>query len=253
MIDRKPTLSTNEALETQLRAEELTRRYESRPARDIVRDCCAELFANRVAAVSSFGAEAAILLHMISEVAPATPVVFLDTDKHFVETSSYVMQLTRELGLGVLVSAFPGKAEVAVEDPSGTLCSLDVDRCCHIRKTLPMMRALRPYEAYFTGRKQFQTQDRQSMAPFEVYGRWMRVNPLWNWGPEQVEDYFSTHKLPAHPLVAEGYKSIGCQPCTRAVKEGEDARAGRWSESEKTECGIHITPDGKVIRTGGGT
>jgi phosphoadenosine phosphosulfate reductase len=253
LIERQPSLSTNDALKTKSRAEELTRRYENQSAHDIVRDSCAELFPNRVAAVSSFGAEAAILLHMISEVAPATPIIFLDTDKHFSETSSYVTRLTRELGLGVLVSAYPGKAEVEAEDPAGTLCSRDVDRCCHIRKTLPMMRALRPYQAYFTGRKQFQTQDRQSMASFEVYGRWLRINPLWNWGAEQVQDYFSTHNLPTHPLVSEGYRSIGCQPCTRAVKEDEDPRAGRWADSEKTECGIHITPDGKVIRTTNGS
>lgn len=250
LIEHGSPLSTNEALALEARAQDLTRRHGSLPARDVIRACCNELFPNRVAAVSSYGAEAAVLLHLIASVAPATPVIFLDTDKHFPETTEYVTNLTRELGLGVSVAAYPGKFDVLAEDPEGSLHGTDSDRCCHIRKTLPMMRALRPYQAYFTGRKQFQTTDRQSMTPFEVYGRWMRVNPLWNWSAEEVRDYFSTYKLPEHPLRSRGYPSIGCFPCTRAVQEGEDARAGRWADSEKTECGIHITPDGKVIRTG---
>ena len=248
MTNVSPALSTTESLVHEARAEALSQRYGSVSAREIVRAACVEMFPDRVAAVSSFGAEAAVLLHIIADVAPATPVIFLDTGKHFSETMTYMTHLVRELGLGVLVTAFPSKAQLETEDPAGNLHASDSDRCCHIRKTLPMMRALRPYEAFFTGRKQFQTEARSQMRPFEAYGRWIRVNPLWNWHAGEIRAYFDQHKLPQHPLVAQNFLSIGCEPCTRAVRQGDDVRAGRWAGTDKTECGIHFTADGRVVR-----
>lgn len=247
-MERSTIISTNDRLQHNAQAQSLTEKYSGDGARDLIQRTCNELFANRIAAVSSFGTEAAILLHLIADVAPATPVIFLDTDKHFPETLRYVNELARTLGLGVISHTYPSKPQIHAEDSGGDLHTHDTDRCCYIRKTLPMFRALRPYLAFFTGRKRFQTTDRAGMDPFEAYDRWIRINPLWNWSPEQISTYISKHDLPPHPLVIQQYKSVGCAPCTQPVSDDDDARAGRWAGTDKAECGIHITPDGKVIR-----
>lgn len=248
-MDATPAYYTVDALGLDDRVNALNDRYIDTTSADIIRTTCTELFPDRIAAVSSFGAEAAVLLHMIAEVSPYTPVVFLDTYKHFSATRDYVAHLTTELGLGVLVTAYPSKGQLHADDPQGDLHARDTDRCCHIRKTLPMVRALKPYQAFFTGRKHFQTEARQDMRPFEAYGRWIRINPLWRWTAEELKGYMDKHSLPMHPLVSEGYLSIGCAPCTNPIEEGQDIRAGRWAGENKTECGIHIMPDGRVQRT----
>ena len=247
-MDARETISTNDSRAQASRVDALNQRYAEVDAHTIMRAACVEMFFDRVALVSSFGAEAAVLLHLMARIAPSTPVIFLDTLKHFPETTNYVRELAGELGLGVVVNAFPGKAQIESDDPKGDLHQRDSDLCCHVRKTMPLLRALRPYDAYFTGRKQSQTEDRQAMTPFEGYGRWIRINPLWNWSPDDIEGYFEEHGLPRHPLYEKGYLSIGCAPCTRAVREGEDARAGRWADSDKTECGIHVDENGRVVR-----
>lgn len=243
--------STNDDLRRREFAEQLSAANSAAPAHDIVRVACKQQFPDEVAVVSSFGAEAAALLHIIAEVAPATPVIFLDTGKHFDETVRYVRDLALHLGLYVVATAFPSKHQIAADDPAGDLHLSKPDLCCHIRKTLPMSHALRPYKAFITGRKRHQTAARATMAPFEAFDRWIRVNPLWNWTGDDVESYFSRHKLPSHPLRDKGYASIGCAPCTRAVLSGEDVRAGRWAGSEKTECGIHVSADGRIERKNG--
>ena len=249
MFEKPHAISTTDSLEGQKIADLLNEKYATASAKEIVRAACSEVFPDRIAAVSSFGAEAAVLLHLISQVAPSTPIIFLETRKHFDETIEYRDAIVERLGLQILVSAFPGAPDLKADDPDGELYGRDTDRCCHVRKTLPMMRALRPYSAYFTGRKRFQTLERGSMQPFEVYGRWVRVNPLWTWDASKVQSHFEEHDLPKHPLVARNYLSVGCAPCTQPVKDGDDERAGRWSGSDKTECGIHITEDGKIVRT----
>lgn len=249
MMDPSPTFSTSESLAQSARVEALNKRYESTSAQEIIRAACVEMFFDRIAVVSSFGAEAAVLLHMISHISSATPVIFLDTGKHYQQTIDYVRRLVSELGLGVLVTAYPSKHQLASDDPKGDLHVRNPDMCCHIRKTLPLLRALRPYDAFFTGRKRFQTETRSAMTPFEAFGRWIRINPLWNWNAGEIRVYFDRYGLPSHPLTEDGYLSIGCEPCTRPVKKGESTRAGRWADSDKTECGIHLTSDGQIKRT----
>ena len=207
--------------------------------------------AGRVAVISSFGAEAACLLGLVASKDPSTPVVFLDTRKHFAETLNYVDDLMDRLGLTTLVRARPSLARLEVDDPNGELHAHDGDRCCYLRKTLPMIGVLRNYDCVLTGRKRFQTGDRAQMDVVEVQETWLRVNPLADWTREQVLEYLECHGILEHPLVSQGYASIGCEPCTQP---SEDFRAGRWVGTDKTECGIHITEDGKVVRkseTGG--
>lgn len=197
--------------------------------------------AGRIALVSSFGAESAVLLHMVSRIDPMTPVIFLDTGKLFAETLAYRDALAGRLGLGDIRSVAPDPADLARNDPDGTLWSLEPDLCCHIRKTEPLDRALNGFDAWITGRKRFHGGRRGALPTLEgdlATGR-IKVNPLAPWSEDRLSRYLADHDLPVHPLVNDGYRSIGCVPCTRAVVPGEDARAGRWSWLDKSECGIH--------------
>ena len=199
--------------------------------------------AGEVAAVSSFGAESAVLLHLIATIDPAVPVLFLDTGKHFPETLAYRDALAERLGLTDLRVLAPDPADLAVKDATALRWSYDPDGCCEIRKVRPLAAALAGFDAGFTGRKAFQAKTRANLPRFEIdtsdaVGR-LKINPLIDWDAGQIEGYFIMHDLPRHPLVAQGYPSIGCSPCTRPVTPGEDARSGRWSGWDKVECGIH--------------
>lgn len=207
---------------------------------EILQAAIRDLFPSRIALVSSFGAEAAVLLHMVAQVDPATPVLFLDTGKLFDETLAYRDALATRLGLTDLRSLRPDPATLAAQDDGGTLWFRDADACCRIRKVEPLERGLAGFAASINGRKRFQSATRSSIPLVEADGARLKFNPLAEWGPEQIEAYFRAHDLPRHPLVAQGYLSIGCAPCTQPVAAGEDARAGRWRGQDKTECGIHF-------------
>lgn len=199
--------------------------------------------AGEVAVVSSFGAESAVLLHLIGTIDRHVPVLFLDTGKHFPETIAYRDALTQRLGLTNLRILIPDPAELAERDGNGLRWSFDPDGCCEIRKVRPLAKALAGFDASFTGRKSFQAATRANLPRFELdtsdaEGR-LKINPLIDWTPSQIAAYFILHDLPQHPLIAQGYPSIGCSPCTRPVAPGEDARSGRWAGWDKVECGIH--------------
>lgn len=199
-----------------------------------------DLFPGRIALVSSFGAESAVLLHLVATIDRALPVIFLDTGRLFVETLQYRTQLTELLGLTDVRSVQPDPERVLAKDPHRALWMTNADLCCHIRKTEPLQQAIQDFDAWFTGRKRFQSSTRSTIRLFEADGERMKVNPLASWSASDLADYAVRHDLPQHPLVAKGYPSIGCVPCTSRVQPGEDARAGRWRGLEKTECGIHV-------------
>lgn len=217
----------------------LNARLRSRPTLDVLRTAIRELFPGEIALVSSFGAESAVLLHLVAQVDPATPVLFLDTGKLFSETLSYRDELAARLGLSQVRVLTPDPKTLAANDAGGTLWFRDADACCRIRKVEPLQRGLKPYAAWINGRKQFQAATRRDLPLVESDGARIKFNPLAQWTPEMVAAYFAAHDLPRHPLVAKGYLSIGCEPCTLPVTEDEDARAGRWQGQDKTECGIH--------------
>jgi phosphoadenosine phosphosulfate reductase len=198
-------------------------------------------FPGKIALVSSFGTESAILLHMISEIDKATPVIFLDTGKLFPETLAYRDALIAKLGLTGVRNIRPSGAQLAAWDPDGKLWRKDVDLCCAIRKTNPLDEALGGFEAWITGRKRSQGGSRTEMNLVEAGpdGR-VTVNPLAFWDDAKIDAYFARHDLPRHPLQAQGYTSIGCATCTARPGPGEDKRAGRWAGLDKTECGIHM-------------
>ncbi|MDM8344338.1 phosphoadenylyl-sulfate reductase [Pseudochrobactrum sp. sp1633] len=222
-----------------LKAQRLNEFYGEADAARIIAVSLQE-FGTGLAAVSSFGADSAILLHLIAQVQPSLPVLFLQTNKHFTATLRYQAQLVQELGLTDVRDLLPDVSALKTHDPLGALCLTDKDRCCDLRKTQPLALGVAPFQAWFTGRKQSQAATRNSLPAFEAVGQHIRINPLKDWGTEQLEAYREAHHLPPHPLVEQGYRSIGCMPCTRAVSDGEDQRAGRWAGSVKTECGIHL-------------
>jgi phosphoadenosine phosphosulfate reductase len=209
-------------------------------AESILRDSL-QRFAGRIALVSSFGAESAVLLHMVAAIDPATPVIFLDTGKLFSETLAYRDRLAARLGLRDLRVAWP---RLGVAD---RLWETDPDLCCWQRKVAPLDTALEGFDAWITGRKRVQSATRASLEPVErgPDGR-VKINPLFNWSAEEVRAYFVRNDLPPHPLTLRGYGSIGCAPCTRPLRPGEHARAGRWTGTGKTECGIHLGRSARV-------
>jgi len=143
------------------------------------------------------------------------------------------------------------RADTSKGDPDNTLHQYDTNACCDLRKTQVLNKALDGFDGWITGRKRFQSGQRADLPPFEVEadtGR-IKVNPLAHWAPEDVKEYMAENNLPRHPLVAQGYPSIGCAPCTTPVAEGEDPRSGRWRGEDKDECGIHFV-NGKMVRIG---
>ena len=222
------------------RAEWLNRRWAEAPTDRILAEAIELAFKGRIAVVSSFGAEAAVLLHLVAQVDKATPILFLETGKHFLETLTYRDILIDRFGFTDARSLEPSAADLAREDPAGDLWSKQPDRCCHLRKVLPLDKALQGFDAWITGRKRYQTSQRAALPFAEVSDGRIKVNPLARWTEPQINQAFKDFRLPRHPLFDDGYASIGCAPCTRRILEGEDSRAGRWSGSEKTECGIHF-------------
>ena len=194
------------------------------------------------AVVSSFGVESALILSLVAEIDPATPVVFLETGKHFPETLAYREKLARFLGLSDVRDITPDSIELAANDPDGDLWQSNTDACCGIRKVVHLSRALSGFDAWITGRKGFQSTTRATLPLFEAEGERIKINPLVGWSSSDVLKYIADAGLPRHPLAAKGFPSIGCLPCTSPVKPGEDERAGRWRGRGKVECGIHVGP-----------
>ena len=227
----------------------LNDRYRNHAAIAVLRHALADPAVGRVALVSSFGAESVVLLHMISVLDRDTPVLFIDTQMLFAETLAYQAEVAAQLGLGDVRTIRAHPEAAAAHDPDRLLHKTDPDACCALRKTAPLERALAPFDAWITGRKRFQGETRASLDFFENEGdRRIKVNPLAHWRPADVQDYMVNNRLPRHPLVARGYPSIGCAPCTSRVAAGEDPRAGRWRGQGKEECGIHFV-GGRIVRT----
>jgi len=193
-----------------------------------------ETLCDELALVSSFGAESAVLLHLASRVKPDIPVLFLDTGMLFGQTLDYRRQLAARLGLTDVRDLRPRFEDLAVGDPNADLWKTDTDACCHIRKVIPLDAALDGFAGWLTGRKRFHGGDRMRLPVVEEAEGKLKFNPLANWSKADLDAYAAEYDLPDHPLVAFGYPSIGCWPCTSPVEEGGDVRSGRWAGSQKT-------------------
>lgn len=204
----------------------------------------------KLASFSSFGSWSALLLDMVMKVDNSIPVIFLETGKHFPETLKFVQDIKESLGIKELISLTPDNKILTHADPEGDLWQSNVDRCCWIRKVEPLDRHIEQagYSALITGRRSYQTKERESMGVVELDDKGkIRLNPLAFWKKDKIKEEFNKRGLLQHPLVAQGYPSIGCAPCTSKVKPGEDERSGRWAHVvdplkglQKTECGIHL-------------
>ena len=233
--DREPLTAA------QIRAAELNARLRDAHPSEVVRAALAEYGAGKLALVSSFGAESAVLLHLAAGVDPSIPVLFLDTGMLFGQTLDYRKSLSAKLGLTDVRDLRPQYQDLATQDPSANLHKTSTDACCNIRKVLPLDRALGDFDGWITGRKRFHGGARLSLPVVEEAEGKLKFNPLANWSRVELDAYAKEHDLPAHPLVAFGYPSVGCWPCTNPVEEGGDVRSGRWQGQDKTECGIHVT------------
>jgi phosphoadenosine phosphosulfate reductase len=223
----------------------LNAQHTTTPAQDIVNLAIRDIFPERIALVSSFGTESAVLLHMVACADRATPVLFLDTLKHFDETLAYRDRLIARLRLENVRTVQPAASDIVATDADGMLWSSDPDACCRVRKTRPLEREIMRFRALFTGRKRHHGAARSVLQPFEADGPRIKVNPLAHWDNADVSAYLDRHGLPRHPLADKGYPSVGCAVCTSRVRPGEDFRAGRWRGTGKVECGIHklLRPD----------
>ncbi|MDY0882572.1 phosphoadenylyl-sulfate reductase [Dongia soli] len=221
-------------------AARLNARWHQSSAEEILRDAVETVTPGRLAVVSSFGADAAILLHLVAETDRTLPILFIDTGKHFTETLMYRDILVGRFGFTDARALEPNLEEIKRLDPKGDLWSRDPNLCCQIRKVDPLQRALKDVDAWITGRKRYQTSARKQMPFAEAIDGRVKINPLASWSEDEIRVAFRHFKLPQHPLFDEGYRSIGCAPCTARVATEDDSRAGRWSGTDKTECGIHI-------------
>jgi phosphoadenosine phosphosulfate reductase len=217
----------------------LNARFGELDAYDAIAVAVEDLFRDRIALVSSFGADSVVLLHLLSEVDRHVPVIFLDTGRLFPETLEYRTAITGLLGLTDVRTVSPDPQALIARDPHRALWMTNSDQCCQLRKAEPLDHSLAGFDAWFTGRKRYQNGVRAALDLFETDAGRIKINPLARWSPVDVKTYIARHDLPEHPLVSKGYPSIGCGPCTSRVQPGEDHRAGRWRDNEKTECGIH--------------
>jgi phosphoadenosine phosphosulfate reductase len=218
----------------------LVERYGRLDGEALLRPMIEREFAGRIALVSSFGTEAAVLLRLVAEIDPATPILFIDTGKLFGETLRYRNTLVTTLGLRDVRTVRADAAELNAADPNGELWQGDSEACCRLRKIEPLAAALGPFDAWITGRKRYHGAERTALPPIEALDGRIKINPLAGWSAARIRAAFAEYGLPPHPLVADGFRSVGCQPCTSRIAPGAEPRSGRWAGTGKSECGIHL-------------
>ncbi len=219
----------------------LSHELEALPTADVV-SWAVESFGSGITLASSFGAEDMVLLDLWARTNQPIEVFCLDTGLLFYETYVLITEIEKRYGISVtrVRPRLSVSEQAATEGKS--LWLENPDRCCAIRKMEPLIEHLKPFKAWMTGIRRDQTAFRR-LAPllsWDLAHGLVKVNPLVNWTVSDVFDYLKTHQVPYNPLHDVGYPSIGCQPCTKPIAEGEDLRAGRWQGKEKTECGLHL-------------
>jgi phosphoadenosine phosphosulfate reductase len=205
-------------------------------------EAAARAMPGRLAAVSSFGTESAVLLKFVADVDPSLPILFLDTLWLFKQTLAYRDTLVAHLGLTDVRTITPSPSALALNDPKDDLCFSDRDVCCGIRKLAPLAVELEAFDGWISGRKRYHGGQRAGLAIVETEGRRLKFNPLAHLTSAELRAIFEAANLPRHPLERVGFNSIGCVPCTSRLSAGASARDGRWSGLAKTECGIHTGP-----------
>ncbi len=233
------------------RTQSLNADYGDLPSLELLDVMINNEFKDKISLVSSFGTEAALLLSLVSQVNKATPVIFLDTLKHFPETLEYRDDLIARLGLTDVRIVKPEPSAIKAVDPDGDLAARNPDACCYLRKVVPLEEALHDFDAWINGRKRIHGGSRSTLPRMEHDDRRIKVNAIATWTQEMIDEEWEKQGLPEHPMVQWGYTSVGCMPCTSLPKPGEGKRSGRWAQFDKQECGIHNL-DGKWEDTSGG-
>ena len=221
---------------------ELNKEFHKSSPEEIIRKS-RNLFKDKIVYISSFGIESAVILHMISQIDKNFPIALLNTNFLFKQTLDYKNKLIKSLNLKNFIEIFPDNSNLQKDDPHNNLWKSDVEKCCELRKVKPLNKFLKKYNAWISGRKSYQGGERFDVQPFEFNNGKVVVNPLANFEKKLVLLYFNNNNLPKHPLVEEGYLSVGCTHCTFKPKNIEDPRSGRWINQTKTECGIHYKKD----------
>ncbi len=210
----------------------------------------AETFGNKLTMATAFGAEGCCLIHMLAEVAPWMRIFNLDTGYQFQETLDVRERIRERYGIAVeMVQPDLTVAEYETEH-GGPLYRIRPDQCCHDRKMVPLRRAVVGYEAWISAIRRDQTSDRgrAAVVGWDAKFNLVKVNPLLNWTKKDVWAFVVKQDVPYNVLHDRGYPSVGCWPCTQAVAEGQDERAGRWAGTVKKECGLHVIE----VQDGGG-
>lgn len=198
-------------------------------------------FGPTVAASSSFQTQSVPLLHLISQVCPAMPIIFLDTGFHFPETVAYRDELQAKFKLNIVAARPAIEKNELMARYGESLYRRDPDLCCYLNKVEPMQRAISGLQGWISGVRRDQTPHRHNFHILEPQPTGLlKIQPMLNWTKKEVWAYIDQHELPVHPLFSKGYLSVGCAPCTRPIFAGEEERAGRWTGTSKTECGLHL-------------
>lgn len=228
-------------------AERLNRQFENESI-EVMLSYFFERYAGRIGLASSYGAEDQVLTDIVLKLDPTIKIFTLDTGRLSEETYTVMDQTNRKYGISVDVFC-PDKTALEelykTQGINGFKESVENRKeCCRVRKMEPLRRALEGLEVWITGLRRAQSPTRESMrlVEWDENNKLIKLNPLIEWDEEQVWDYIKTHKVPYNALHTQGYPSIGCAPCTRAIREGEELRAGRWwwENPEHKECGLHL-------------
>lgn len=227
----------------------LNRRFEKLPAADVLR-WGLTTFADDIVLSTGFGPSGIVLMHLVSQIRPKTAVFYLQTNLFFPETLALRDELSERLGLQFTEVHSGLSLNEQAHQFGAALWQRNPDLCCRLRKVEPLRRYLADKKAWITGIRRDQSPSRRQtqIISWDNANHLVKLCPLAGWTQDQVWDYIRQHDLPTNMLHDEGYPSIGCMPCTRPVAAGEAERAGRWAGTEKLECGIHIQPDGTVVR-----
>ena len=219
--------------------------FKTKTSEEIINISINKIFKSKITYVCSFGIESAVILHMISKINNKFPIIFININKLFVETIKYKNDLLKLFNLENFSEIFPYQDDIKKFDPHDSLWKDDPDKCCNIRKVIPLKKKLSKYDAWFSGRKSYHNADRSEKKFIEFDEKYL-ISPLIDWDYKKINDYFLRFKIPRHPLFSLGYFSVGCQNCTIKSKDKKNMRSGRWANLNKTECGIHSVKWDKV-------
>jgi len=219
--------------------EKFSKEFETKTPQEII-EWAVDRFSPYMAMSSSFQTQSMPLLHMVVHIAPETPIFFINTGYHFWETLMFREKLADEWKLNIIDLYRDSRWDLFARQNIRSLPLKDPNLCCYLHKVEPMQNALKGYKAWISGIRRDQTSVRAQANFLEIQkDGLLKINPLLNWKREDVNRYIEEHNLPHHPLYEKGYRSVGCAPCTIAVGENDNERAGRWAGRGKLECGLH--------------